>query len=112
MEGMMDIRELHDIIYRALFDMDTRALLIHFGLSADCYNDPDDDALLDNMGTLALKAVSAVHTVHVHWLVAQPRKVSTREVKTALRAQANMVAKLYKARAKELGGELLTEMRL
>lgn len=107
------IDQLHDIIYRALFDMDRRALLIHLGLPADTYVGEDDDHLLDYVGTMALKAVSDVQQLHHYWLIAQPpHSVTIQQIKSTLRIHADMIAKKYKARAKELGGDMLTLMEL
>jgi hypothetical protein len=106
------ISDLHDIIYRALFNMDRRALLIHLKLPANTWEDDNDDELLDNVGTLALKAISEIHTVHRMWIQAQPpNSVSIEEIKSTLRIHAGMIAKKYKARATELGEDLLTTMK-
>lgn len=105
--------ELNDIVYRALFNMDRRALLIHLGLPADTYVGDDDDMLLDYVGTMALKAIADVHVLHRLWLVAQPPKsVTPEQVKSTLRIHARMIGEKYKARAKELGEDLLTTMKL
>lgn len=110
---MSDLREFHDIIYRSLFDMDTRALLIHFGLPPECYDDEEDDDLCDCMGLLALTALGEVQHGFYVWLKPRAYKSVTSVVaKDWLRAFAGAYAAKYKARAKELGGDLLTEMRV
>jgi hypothetical protein len=111
MSVIMD--QMHNIIYRTLFDMDSPALLIHFNLPANTYIGDDDDELLDSFGTLALNAVSEIQTMHYMWLNMQPDNgVTPEQSKAVLRLQAEVIAKRYKQRAKELGGDLLTEMRL
>lgn len=107
------VHELHDIIYRALFNMDRRALLIRLGLPADTYVGDDDDELLDYVGTLALKAISEVQNLHRHWMIAQPpHSVTPMKIKSTLRIHARMIGDKYKARAKELGEDLLTTMKV
>lgn len=108
-----DMRAFHDIIYRALFGMDTRALLIHFGLPAEAYDDPDDDELLDCVGTLGLQAISEYHSRCTECLLfMEPHKVPLKIAKRNFRLIARQIARQYKARAQELDGDLLTLMTL
>lgn len=109
---MSTLREFHDIIYRSLFDMDTRALLIYFNLPPDCYYDEEDDELLDSMGTLALQAISEIHQAQTVWLSLKPLKsVTAAKAKDMLRDLSIIYATKYKKRAEELGENLLTTMR-
>jgi hypothetical protein len=54
------IRQLTDTIYRALFNADGAALRIELGLPPASLDDPTDDDLRDQMGTVA------------SWLVTSP----------------------------------------
>lgn len=105
--------ELNDIVYRGLFSMDRRALLIHLNLPADTYVGDDDDELLDHVGTMALNAIIEVHIVHTGWLDMQPPGgIAPQIIKSMLRTHVRIVGDKYKARAKALGVDLLTTMKL
>lgn len=108
-----DMQMFHEIIYRALFGMDRGALLIRLSLPPDTYVGDDDDEMLDHVGTLALQAITDCHMEFRKWMLQYPIiPIPKPAAKSALRQIADMIAKRYKTRANELGGELLTEMRL
>jgi hypothetical protein len=66
------IRQLTDTIYRALFNADGAALRIELGLPPASLDDPTDDDLRDQMGTLALEMLGRIEDEVASWLVTSP----------------------------------------
>jgi hypothetical protein len=57
-----EVRILTDEIYKALFNMDTAALLEYYGLPQNALKDDQDTLLRDSMTLEALSALSTVET--------------------------------------------------
>lgn len=104
------IRQLTNIIYRALFDMDAAALRIHFGLPPCSDDDVTDDDIRDCMGIEALEELSFIEDVLATAILNEPARFKS--YKTVTRTLAQDRARKAKAKAVSAGIELLTGKRL
>lgn len=90
--------------------MDSKALMIHLGLPAGSFN---HEAICDELGILALVAITECEKESVAYMRQFPyHSIPLSQMKTAMREISTHVGAKYKARAKELGGDLLTLMEV
>lgn len=104
-----EIRILTDTIYTALFGMDTKALLRHYGLPQNAIKDDQDDLLRDSMTIEALQALNDVETAVTRSMLFFEDLPVTFEI---LQNTTRLVAEMAALEAKAAGIEFLQASRL
>lgn len=105
------VMQQNDILYKALFGMNRRELLTHFGLPEKHLRDVNDNAICDEMGTLALQAVGETHKrIGLFLGTLEGKQLPTERLSEITRLTAELVAIEFRPRVEATGKSFLEAM--